>query len=510
MGFQPGSIEADNTIMNILIAASEAVPFSKTGGLADVTGALPGEIGQLGHHCTLVAPAHRSSWNSGQTIEPVDIDLVVPIGQKMVSGKLWRSSVPGTDLPVYLVGQDNYFNRDGLYQADGADYVDNCERFVFFSRAVLEVIRLLELPIDLIHVNDWQTGLVPAYLKTEYHGIPRYERIASLLTIHNLAYQGRFWHWDMLLTGLDWKYFNWEQMEFHGDLNLLKTGITFADAINTVSPRYAQEIQHPPLGEGLDPTLQHRRNVLSGILNGIDTKEWCPSVDSHIAVNYTVNNVFEKKPICKAALQREVGLPERADVPLIGLVSRLCDQKGLDLVTKVMHDWVHSQDVQWVILGSGSVEYEDQFRELAERYPDKVSATIGFSNQLSHRIEAGADMFLMPSRFEPCGLNQMYSLNYGTVPVVRATGGLADTVVNATEDALFAGTANGIVFQDYSDFALSETLRWACEIYRDRREVWNQLIATGMRQDWSWSRSAKEYVALYEETIAHVREREKV
>ncbi|MGD9126483.1 MAG: glycogen synthase GlgA [Planctomycetia bacterium] len=491
--------------MNILIASSEAVPFSKTGGLADVTGALPAEIGKLGHHCTLIVPAHRSSWDSGQTIEPVDIDLVIPIGQKMVTGELWRSTVPGTDLPVYLVGQKGYYDRDGLYQVDGVDYVDNCERFVFFSRAVLEVIRLLELPIDLIHVNDWQTGLVPAYLKTEYQGIPRYERIASLLTIHNLAYQGRFWHWDMLLTGLDWKYFNWEQMEFHGDLSLLKTGIVFADAINTVSPRYAQEIQYPPLGEGLDATLQHRRAVLSGILNGINMNEWCPSIDPHIAANYTVHDVFEKKPVCKAALQREMGLPERADVPLVGVVTRLCEQKGVDLITKVMSDWAATRDVQWVILGSGSIDYETRLYDLAERSPENVAVRIGFSVELSHRIEAGADMFLMPSRFEPCGLNQMYSLNYGTVPVVRATGGLADTVVNATDEAIFAGTANGIVFQDYSDFALSETLRWACEIYRERREVWNQMIATGMRQDWSWARSAKEYIALYEKTIDRVR-----
>ena len=234
--------------MNILLAASEAVPFSKTGGLADVCGALPGELARLGHQVSVILPAHRQSWCCGTTIENLGIDFIVPIGSKTVTGHLLRSTMPGTDVPVYLVQQDQYFDRDGLYQVEGKDYVDNCERFVFFSRAVLEAIRLLNLQVDVIHANDWQTGLVPAYLRLEYRRIPRYERIASLFTIHNLAYQGHFWHWDMLLTGLDWKYFNWHQMEFHGNLNLLKTGLVFADSINTVSPRYAQEIQSSVAG----------------------------------------------------------------------------------------------------------------------------------------------------------------------------------------------------------------------------------------------------------------------
>jgi len=271
--------------VNILLATSEAVPFSKTGGLADVCGALPGELAALGHNAAVIVPAYRQSWCCGQPIKELKIDFIVPIGSKTVTGHLLESTMPGGNVPVYLVQQDQYFDRDGLYQADGADYIDNCERFVFFSRAVLEAIRLLNLDVDVIHANDWQTGLVPAYLKIEYRGIRRYENIASLMTIHNLAYQGRFWHWDMLLTGLDWKYFNWHQMEFHGQLNLLKTGLVFADSINTVSPRYAQEIQSSPLGCGLEGVLQYRQNVLSGILNGIDPHEWDPERDPHLPAN---------------------------------------------------------------------------------------------------------------------------------------------------------------------------------------------------------------------------------
>jgi len=491
--------------VKILLATSEAVPFSKTGGLADVCGALPTELARLGHEPMLVVPAHRHSWYCGQPIEPLGIDFIVPIGSKTVTGHLLQSKLPGTDVPVYLIQQDQYFDRDGLYQAEGKDYVDNCERFVFFSRAVLEIIRLLDLSVDVIHANDWQTGLVPAYLKIEYRGIPRYEHIASLLTIHNLAYQGRFWHWDMLLTGLDWKYFNWRQMEFHGHLNLLKTGIVFADSINAVSPRYAEEIQNAALGCGLEGTLQHRRAVLSGILNGMDTAHWNPATDPHIAERYNVDSVERGKPACKAALQREVGLPVAPDVPLLGFIGRLCDQKGVDLIIKVMSQWAQDVDAQWVLLGTGDRKYEAQLAELAKRFPGRVAVKLDFSAELAHRIEAGADMFLMPSRYEPCGLNQMYSLAYGTVPVVRATGGLADTVVDATEETLRGRTATGFSFGEYSDLALAETLRRACDAYH-KKDVWRQLIETGMREDWSWTRSAEQYAQLYAKTLARRKE----
>jgi starch synthase len=304
----------------------------------------------------------------------------------------------------------------------------------------------------------------------------------------------------MLLTGLDWKYFNWQQMEFHGYLNLLKTGLVFADSVNTVSPRYAQEIQSPALGCGLEGTLQQRRDVLSGILNGMDTGHWNPATDSHLAEKYTVDSYEKGKAACKAALQKEVGLPERPDAPLVGLIGRLCEQKGVDLVVEVMGQWAKDRDVQWVVLGTGDQEYHEKLADLAKRYPEKIAAKLMFSGPLSHQIEAGSDMFLMPSSYEPCGLNQMYSLAYGTVPVVRSTGGLADTIVDASDEAIQAGTANGFSFGDYSSLALAEALERACTAYGDKK-IWNQLITTGMRQDWSWSHSARQYLSLYAKTV---------
>jgi starch synthase len=487
--------------VKILVATSEAVPFAKTGGLADVCGALPVELARAGHQVALILPAYRGVHYCGLPIEPMGIEFIVPVGTKTVAGRLLRSRIPAGQVPVYLVQQDQYYDRDQLYRTDGKDYIDNCERFVFFCRAVMEAVRLLDLQLDVIHANDWQTGLLPAYLKIAYRGIPRYDQIACLFTIHNMAYQGQFWHWDMLLTGLDWKYFNWHQMEFYGKLNLLKTGLVFADSISTVSPRYAQEIQTAPLGCGLEGVLQQRRDVLSGILNGIDGGEWSPATDPHLAVHYDADTVGEGKPRCKAALQKELGLPVRADVPLAGFVGRLDDQKGLDLLAEVLGRWVRDTDVQWVILGTGEPKYHRLFESLSERFRQQVAVRLEFSPPLAHRIEAGADMFLMPSRFEPCGLNQLYSLRYGTVPVVRATGGLADTITDAGPQTLADGTANGFSFEQYSAQALDEALRRACDAFR-RTPVWRQLIATGMRQDWSWARSAGQYVKLYGETAA--------
>ena len=485
--------------MNILFASSEAVPFSKTGGLADVCGALPIELARLGHRPTVVLPCYGKSRYCGQPIEPLGIDFIVPIGSKTVAGHLLKSVMPDGQTPVYLVEQNQYFDRDGLYGDNGKDYVDNCERFVFFSRAVLEAVRLLDLQIDVLHANDWQTGLALAYLRLEYGKLARYQNIAGLFTIHNMAYQGQFWHWDMLLTGLDWKYFNWRQMEYHGHLNLLKTGMVFADAISTVSQRYAQEIQSSPLGCGLESVLQHRRDSLYGILNGIDVDAWNPHTDPHLPANYDAESVERIKPICKAALQKEMGLPQEPSAPLVGFVGRLAEQKGIDLVVDVMQHWVQTSDVQWAILGTGEPKYHQALEKLAERFPNKVAVKIDFSTPLAHRIEGGVDMFLMPSRYEPCGLNQLYSLRYGTVPIVRSTGGLADTIVGY--DARMPNErANGFAFQEYSSLALGETLRQACDAYR-RPEVWRQLISVGMNQDWSWSRSAKEYVELYAKTM---------
>ncbi len=491
--------------MKIVLATSEAVPFAKTGGLADVCGALPVELARLGHQVTVIMPGYRSIQAAGMSIESTGVQLSIPIGRKSVTGRLLLSHLPGSDVPVYFVDQPDYYDRPDLYQSSGRDYPDNCERFVFFSRAVLEAVRQLDLETDILHCNDWQTGLVPAYHKIEYRAVPQLERAASLITVHNLAYQGTFWHWDMLLTGLDWKYFNWQQMEFFGQLNLMKTGLVFSDAINTVSPRYAEEIQSAPLGSGLEGVLQQKRNILSGIINGVDYSQWNPETDSHLPANYGPKNVREGKMQCKAALQQEFGLPrDNGGAPLIAFVGRLSEQKGIDLIVPVIQEWVQSSNAQWVVLGTGDAKYQEQLLTLSQRHPMKVGAKFEFSERLAHLIEAGADMFMMPSRFEPCGLSQLYSLKYGTVPVVRATGGLADTVVNTTDETFAAGTATGFSFHDYSSFALSETLRRAVAAF-GRPEDWTKLIANDMKQDWSWSRSAREYVTLYERTLTSAR-----
>jgi len=492
--------------MHILLATSEAVPFAKTGGLADVAGALPIALAKLGHKVTLMLPAYRTARKANLPLQPTEVVFSFTMGARNVNGRLLETRLPGSDVTVYLVEQDDYYDRDGLYRSGNEDFKDNCERFVFFNRAVLETIRHLDTPVDVLHANDWQTGLLPAYLKIDYRGVPGYEQIATLLTIHNMAYQGQFWHWDMLLTGLDWKYFNWQQLEFFGKLNLLKAGLVFADAINTVSPRYAEEIQGSEHGCGLEGVLQQRRAILSGIINGVDYSVWNPATDAHLAKNYNADSVAEAKPLCKAALQRTLGLREEPRAPLVGLVGRLVEQKGIDLVTRVMQEWVHRTEIQWAILGTGEPKYEQQLVALAERFPQLVAVKLDFSDPLAHQIEAGADIFLMPSRFEPCGLNQLYSLKYGTVPVVRSTGGLVDTVTDTNEQSLTAKTATGFAFHDYSTLGLSEALRRAIDTYETRPDVWRQLQDTGMRQDWSWDASARKYAELYERILARTRQ----
>ena len=490
--------------MKILLVTSEAVPFAKTGGLADVAGALPVELANLGHEPIVIMPAYRAAKNGSTRLEDTGITFTVPIGSKTLHGRFLKSTLPNSDVPVYLVENDEYFDRPQLYTEGGQDYADNCERFTFFCRAVMEAIHLFDWQLDVVHLNDWQTGLVGAYFKTEYRGVPGYEKPIILFTIHNLAYQGQFWHWDMLVTGLDWKYFNWQQMEFYGKLNLMKTGLVFADAINTVSPKYAEEIQSAPLGCGLEGVLTQRRDVLSGIINGVDYREWNPAIDPFLPCKYDDKTFHEGKAACKAALQQEFNLPIEPGVPLLGFVGRLAEQKGIDLVASVMQDWVKSNDAQWILLGTGEPKYQTLLADLAKRYPDKVGLKLAFSNELAHRIEAGADMFLMPSRYEPCGLNQLYSLKYGTLPIVRATGGLVDTICGTTEETIEAGCATGFTFRDYSPLALADAISLACSAYQTPR-IWQQLIVTAMQQDWSWSRSASEYVSLYQRTIARTR-----
>lgn len=491
--------------MRIVLASSEAVPFSKTGGLADVASALPKALAQLGHEVALITPYYprilAARNGNAPLIASTGREVSVRIAGRTVTARILQSRLPGSSVMVYLIDQPGYFDRTGLYVEGDRDYPDNCERFTFFSRAVLEAARVLNLQADIFHANDWQTGLVPALLKAEYQTQPGFAHAATVFTIHNMAFQGQFWHWDMLLTGLDWKHFNWRQMEFFGNLNLLKTGIVFSDLVTTVSPTYAREIQTSEFGCGLHGVLSSRRDDLVGILNGCDTEEWNPATDPLIPSNYDAHTVFEGKAVCKAHLQRQFGLSERAAAPLIGSVSRITSQKGFDLIVACIPR-LAELDLQMVFLGTGDKTYEQQLQNLAADYPDKIAVRIGYDEALSHLIEAGADLYLMPSQFEPCGLNQMYSLIYGTPPIVRAVGGLADSVVDATEDNLSQGIANGFTFYESDSDVLFRQVCRAMGLMLDRRS-WAQLVRTGMERDWSWRRSAAEYIRTYDRALQH-------
>ena len=486
--------------MKIVLASSEAVPFSKTGGLADVASALPKSLAAVGHEVILIVPYYPQVFPKDlvnhSPLEPTGRTLQIQVGKKRLAGNVLKTQLPDSNVTVLLIDQPDYFDRPGLYQEAGKDFKDNCERFVFFSRAVLETIRLFDFQPQIVHANDWQTGLIPVLLHAEYRKKPGFERTSSIFTIHNMAFQGRFWHWDMLLTGLNWKYFNWRQMEYYGDLNLLKTGIVFADAITTVSPTYASEIQTAEFGCGLEGVLVHRSESLFGILNGVDEEQWNPETDPALIRNYSADDPAEGKAACKLHLQKLSGLPIRTDVPLFGMISRMSEQKGVDLILKCIEEML-AEDVQLCFLGTGDPKYEQALALLAKQHPQNVSVTIGFDETLAHRIEAGSDAYLMPSRYEPCGLNQMYSLVYGTVPLVRAVGGLADSVVDATPENLTSGTANGFCFKDYGKKAFVEAFRRTVRMFAQRKN-WSQLVRTGMNQDWSWRKSASEYEKVYE------------
>jgi starch synthase len=501
------------------LTASEVVGFAKTGGLADVAGTLPPALARRRHDCAVVMPLYRCALGGTAPVEPTPYRFRAPVGDRAYEGRVWRSHLPGSDVPLYLIEQPDFFDRDnpalghGLYQFSHTgggkrDYPDNCSRFLFFCRAVCEVMRLTDFWPDVLHANDWQTAFAPVFLREVYCKHPdldlraKYRKVRLLLTLHNLAYQGSFWHWDMKLTDLDWSLFNPGQLEFYGGLNFLKAGIVYSDLLNTVSPTYAREIQTPYFGCGLQGVLYERRDRLSGIVNGVDTRVWDPARDPHLAAPYSAEEPQAGKSRCKEALQRREGLDVRPDAPLLGVVARLAEQKGIDLIAAAAPALLDA-GAQLIVLGDGDPWYRQQLEELRGRYPGRVSLTFGFDEALAHRIEAGADAFLMPSRYEPSGLNQLYSLRYGTLPVVRATGGLADTVTHTTPETLAAGTATGFSFVPQTPEALRDATLRAMALYRERPDDWRRVMATAMRQDWSWDRSAAEYERLYERLAVH-------
>ena len=482
--------------MKILFASPEAVPFAKTGGLADVAGALPKVLAQMGHEVHLILPKYRGIEEKRFPASPTGMVLKIPISQKLVTGEVYALDL-APRFRALLVRQDNYYDRDQLYGTPTGDFEDNAERFTFFSRAVVETA--LELAPDIIHCNDWQTGLIPVYLKSLYRWSPALARAASVFTIHNIGYQGLFWHYDLHLTNLGWELFSPQALEYYGKLNLLKGGIVFADAVTTVSRKYMEEIQTPEFGKGLDGVLRDRRKDLYGILNGVDYEEWSPEKDAFIKEKYGPSDLAKKKA-CKADLQRECYLKEDPNVPLLGIISRLTDQKGFDILAPIMEDLM-GLGLQFVLLGTGEEEYNLLFQKIGQKYPRQAGIRIAFDNILAHKIEAGADMFLMPSLYEPCGLNQIYSLRYGTIPVVRATGGLDDTIDDFNP---MTGEGTGFKFADYSSHCLLEAIKRAVQVFRDQ-PVWEKLMVRAMAQDFSWGQSAQEYVKMYEKVLTQKR-----
>lgn len=485
---------------SVVVVASEAFPFAKTGGLADVVGALPVALERLGHAVRVIVPGYRQAWRVVPHPTDTGLTVQVPVAARVVSARIFAARLPGSEVPVFLIDRPEYFDRDDLYGRNGSDYLDNCERFAFFDRAALEVIGRLDLRPDVVHCNDWQSGLIPVYLDEFYRQRPGFEAVGTLLTVHNLAYQGAFPRWELPLTGLDGRLFNYHQLEAFGRLNFLKAGLAYADRLGTVSPTYAREIQTPEFGRGLDGLLRHRGAALRGIVNGIDPAVWNPRGDAHLVARYDVETVGAGKARCKAHLQCRAGLPERPDVPLFAQVGRLDSQKGWDLILAIADDLLRG-DVQLVVLGVGHFHYHEQLADLSRRHPTRLRAFLEFSDALSHQIEAGADIFLMPSLYEPCGLNQLYSQAYGTIPIVRSTGGLADTVIDAEARALAAGTATGFAFHDPTPAALRGAIDRALALWPDR-PAWWRLVRAGMRADWSWDHSAREYVRLYDEIRA--------
>jgi starch synthase len=478
--------------MKILFAASEAVPFAKTGGLADVAGSLPPALAALGHDVRVVMPRY-------QCVDPKEFGLkqvatfYVPLGSWQERCDILQGRM-GKNVTVYFVNKDVYFDRPELYRTVQADYPDNAERFTYFSRAVIELCRTLDFKPEIVHCNDWQTGLVPFFLKTYYRGSAPFERTKSVFTAHNLGYQGTFWHWDMRYIGEAWDAFTPEGIEFWGKISFLKAGLVYSDVITTVSKTYSREIQTLEYGHGLEGVLAKRSTDLYGIVNGIDYAEWDPTSDASIAKKYSALRPAGKTA-CKKEILKTTGLPS-IDAPLIGMVTRLVEQKGLDIFADSLPE-IMSLGVQCVVLGTGEEQYHRILTEAAARYPKQMRVLLRYDDRLAKRIYAGCDMFLMPSRYEPCGLGQLIALRYGTVPLVRKTGGLADTVRDYNPKT---GRGTGFVFEEYAAPALVECLRRAITLYGDAKK-WRLLIKSCMQQDFSWEHSAEEYTKVYRKAL---------
>ncbi len=484
--------------LNVLYVCAEVAPFAKTGGLGDVAYALPRVLKKQGHDVRIAMPCYATvpAEARGVSRHEVTADYCYP----RMRGVLRESRLPNSDVPLYLLQQDEYFDREYFYGPPGSEYEDNLERFAFFCGAVLDGVRQTGWRPDVVHCNDWHTCLIPAYLRTRFSHDEFWGRVPTVLTIHNLIYQGIYPAWRLPHTGLPWDLFHADCLEFYGDINIMKGGIRFATKINAVSRRYASEIQSGEQGAGLEGFLRTRSYDLTGILNGVDYEEWNPSKDPYIAANYCAEDLSGKEA-CKDALRKELKLPNVSH-PLIGMVSRLVWQKGIDILIEALDDLM-TLDLQLAVLGTGDPIYEDALLDKAEEYPDKLHVELRYDDRRAHVIEAGADFFLMPSHFEPSGLSQLYSLAYGAVPIVRKTGGLADTVTDASKANLAKEIATGIVFEAATAGALVDAVRRALQLYKDRK-AYREVQIRGMREDFSWDRASRSYAKLYREAMARM------
>ena len=488
--------------LNIVMISSECVPFAKTGGLADVVGALPKALHALGHQVIVVMPKYASIDTHKHDI----CSYLSPMGVWMGNTQEWCSVHTTTmdgGVPVYFIEFDRYFGRDGLYHdANMDDYTDNPRRFGFLTRAALQLCRDIGFKADIVHAHDWQTALAPAYLKVWHWDDAILGGAAGVLTIHNIGYQGKYPTDSYEYLGLGWDHFRPDQFEDHGMTNFLKGGIHFADLVNTVSPTYAVETRTPEYAWGMAPYLNAKGDDYIGILNGIDVAEWNPAGDPLIPANYDSDNL-DGKAICKDELQKRFNLQVNPAIPIIGIVSRFAQQKGLDVLAQTIETIANDMEVQFALLGSGDPGLEVFYGQLPSHYPGRIGSHIGYSNELAHWIEAGADFFLMPSVYEPCGLNQMYSLRYGTLPIVRATGGLVDTVEQYDQNL---GKGTGFKFWDLTPQAIHGTIGWAISTYYDRKPHLNQMIRNAMQRDFSWEKSARAYVRAYQRALENKRQ----
>jgi starch synthase len=480
--------------LRVTMVSPEVVPFSKTGGLADVVAGLSGALALAGNDVSVITPLYRSVDRSELRLSGTE--LPIPLGQDVVTARVWEA-LSAQGVVTYFLDIPELYDRSKLYGELGVDYPDNARRFAALCRGAMELVRRRPDPCDIVHVHDWQSALIPLYIKSIYADDPVFRATRSVLTLHNLAYQGIFDLESLVETGLGGSYATPRYLEYYESMSYLKAGIVAADALTTVSPTYASEVLTEDFGCGLEGVLADRSSDLFGILNGIDTATWDPATDEHLPVRYHLG-AMQGKGKCKTALRREFGLPRGASTPLIGLVTRLVPQKGLDLLIASFRQLLDT-DANWVILGNGQPELERQLRALAESHPERLAVHIGFDDALAHRIQGGCDFTVMPSRFEPCGLNQLYALRYGTIPVVRAVGGLADTVIDVTDHPQ-SGT--GISFQAPTAVALTDAVRRALALYR-KPKSWPALRRRAMEQDFSWDRSAATYAQLY----ARLRER---